>query len=83
MARPLLGLLLVQVNAVKAPVFAVNPGGLIVAKGHTDISERAVITGVGLMVTVNVTGALVQPFAVAVTEIDPTISKLVRFAGAA
>jgi hypothetical protein len=75
-------LLFVQVNVVKAPVFAVNDAGLIKVVGQTLISDWEVMTGVGLMVTLNVTGALVQPLAVAVTVIVPLILKLVRLAGA-
>ena len=73
----------VQAYVVSAPVFAVKAAGLIEAVGQTLISDKAVMTGVGLIVTVKVTGALAQPLAVAVTEIVAEILKLVRFAGAA
>jgi hypothetical protein len=76
-------LLFVQANVVRIPVFAVKEAGLIEVVGQTLISDCVVRTGVGFIVTVNVTGALVHPFAVAVTEMVPLILKLVRFAGAA
>ena len=68
---------------MRAPVLAVKAAGLIEVAGQTLISAKEVITGVGLMVTVNVTGALVHPFEVAVTEMVAVILKLVRLAGAA
>jgi len=68
---------------VRTPVFAVKAAGLIEVVGQTLISEKEVMTGVGLIVTVKVTGALAQPLAVAVTDIVAVILKLVRFAGAA